>query len=138
MKYGDLISRALLTKLSSHVFVRDGVDKSIFDFIESSRPMYEYVESQLKKFTDIYCLPQDAETGRFEYKSDTDKEKFVASVRKLMDSEIEEAHPKLNLRRTDISDGEFFRASDPRTWLSAADMAMVFKYIDAQKEESCE
>ena len=61
-----------------------------------------------------------------------------ASVRKLMDSEIEQDVPILDVTRDDLSAGMFFRASDPRSWIGASEMALVFKYIDAQKEESCD
>ena len=136
MKYGDLPSRMVLSKLSNHVFVRDGVDKSIFDFIEQTKPIYEYVEAQLRKFSDVYCVPSD-DPNRFDYKSDADKERFIASVRKLMDAEIEQEILVLDITRDDLSGGAFFRGSDPRTWLSASDISLIFKYIDAQKE-SCE
>ena len=138
MKYGDFPSRMVLSKLSNHVFVRDGVDKSIFDFIEQTKPIYEYVEAQLRKFSDVYCLPNEDDPQRFDYKSDVDKERFIASVRKLMDSEVEQDVPILEVTREDLSAGTFFRGSDPRTWLGASDMALIFKYIDAQKKESCE
>ena len=139
MKYGEFPSRMVLSKLSSHVFVRDGVDKSIFDFIEQTKPIYEYVESQLRKFSDVYCLPHEDDTQRFDYKSEADKERFVSSVRKLMDSEVEQEVPILEVTREDLSAGMVFRASDPRTWLGASDMSLIFKYIDAQdKKESCE
>lgn len=138
MKYGDFPSRMVLSKLSNHVFVRDGVDKSIFDFIEQTKPVYEYVEAQLRKFSDVYCLPHEDDPQRFDYKSDADKERFVSSVRKLMDSEVEQEIPMLDVTREDLSAGMFFRGSDPRTWLAASDMALIFKYIDAQKKESCE
>ena len=139
MKYGEFPSRMVLSKLSSHVFVRDGVDKSIFDFIEQTKPIYEYVEAQLKKFSDVYCLPHEDDTQRFDYKSEADKERFVSSVRKLMDSEVEQEVPILEVTREDLSAGMVFRASDPRTWLGASDMSLIFKYIDAQdKKESCE
>ena len=138
MKYGEFPSRMVLSKLSSHVFVRDGVDKSIFDFIEQTKPIYEYVEAQLRKFSDVYCLPHEDDPHRFDYKSESDKERFVSSVRKLMDSEVEQEIPILEVTREDLSAGMFFRASDPRSWLGAADMSLVFKYIDAQKKEGCE
>ena len=138
MKYGEFPSRMVLSKLSSHVFVRDGVDKSIFDFIEQTKPIYEYVEAQLRKFSDVYCLPHEDDPQRFDYKSDADKERFVSSVRKLMDSEVEQEVPILEVTREDLSAGMFFRASDPRTWLGASDMSLIFKYIDAQKKEGCE
>lgn len=138
MKYGDFPSRMVLSKLSSHIFVRDGVDKSIFDFIEQTKPIYEYVEAQLRKFSDVYCNPNESNPQQFDYRSDADKERFIASVRKLMDSEIESDVPCLNVQREDLSSGAFFRASDPRTWLSAADTSLIFKYIDAQRKESCE
>ena len=138
MKYGEFPSRMVLSKLSSHVFVRDGVDKSIFDFIEQTKPIYEYVESQLRKFSDVYCLPHEDDPQRFDYKSEADKERFVSSVRKLMDSEVEQEIPILEVTREDLSAGMFFRASDPRSWLGASDMALIFKYIDAQEKESCE
>lgn len=138
MKYGDFPSRMVLSKLSNHVFVRDGVDKSIFDFIEQTKPIYEYVEAQLRKFSDVYCLPHEDDPQRFDYKSDADKERFVSSVRKLMDSEIEFEVQHLDVLRGDLSAGMFFRGSDPRTWLSASDISLIFKYIDAQKKESCE
>ena len=139
MKYGEFPSRMVLSKLSSHVFVRDGVDKSIFDFIEQTKPIYEYVESQLRKFSDVYCLPHEDDTQRFDYQSEADKERFVSSVRKLMDSEVEQEVPILEVTREDLSAGMVFRASDPRTWLGASDMSLIFKYIDAQdKKESCE
>ena len=133
-----LPSRMVLSKLSSHVFVRDGVDKSIFDFIEQTKPIFEYVEAQLRKFSDVYCLPHEDDPQRFDYKSEADKERFIASVRKLMDSDVEREIPILDVTREDLSAGMFFRASDPRSWLGAADMALVFKYIDAQEKESCE
>ena len=138
MKYGEFPSRMVLSKLSSHVFVRDGVDKSIFDFIEQTKPIYEYVEAQLRKFSDVYCLPHEDDPQRFDYKSDADKERFVSSVRKLMDSEVEQEIPILEITREDLSAGMFFRASDPRTWMAASDMSLIFKYIDAQKKEGCE
>lgn len=139
MKYGEFPSRMVLSKLSSHVFVRDGVDKSIFDFVEQTKPIYEYVEAQLRKFSDVYCLPHEDDPQRFDYKSEADKERFVSSVRKLMDSEVEQEIPILDVTREDLSAGMFFRASDPRTWLGASDMSLIFKYIDAQdKKESCE
>ena len=138
MKYGEFPSRMVLSKLSSHVFVRDGVDKSIFDFIEQTKPVYEYVEAQLRKFSDVYCLPHEDDPQRFDYKSEADKERFVSSVRKLMDSEVEQEIPILDVTREDLSDGMFFRASDPRSWLGAADMSLIFKYIDSQEKESCE
>ena len=138
MKYGEFPSRVVLSKLSSHVFVRDGVDKSIFDFIEQTKPIYEYVEAQLRKFSDVYCLPHEDDPQRFDYKSEADKERFVSSVRKLMDSEVEQEIPILEVTREDLSAGMFFRASDPRSWLGASDMSLIFKYIDAQKKESCE
>jgi hypothetical protein len=139
VKYGEFPSRMVLSKLSSHVFVRDGVDKSIFDFIEQTKPLYEYVEAQLRKFSDVYCLPHEDDTQRFDYKSEADKERFVSSVRKLMDSEVEQEIPILEVTREDLSAGMVFRASDPRTWMGASDMSLIFKYIDAQdKKESCE
>lgn len=138
MKYGEFPSRMVLSKLSSHVFVRDGVDKSIFDFIEQTKPIYEYVEAQLRKFSDVYCLSHEDDPQRFDYKSDADKERFVSSVRKLMDAEVEQEIPILDVNREDLSAGMFFRANDPRTWLGASDMSLIFKYIDAQKNESCE
>lgn len=138
MKYGEFPSRMVLSKLSNHVFVRDGVDKSIFDFIEQTKPIYEYVEVQLRKFSDVYCLPHEDDPQRFDYKSESDKERFIASVRKLMDSEIESDVPYLDVLRDDLSGGAFFRGSDPRTWLSAADTSLIFKYIDAQKKQSGE
>ena len=138
MKYGEFPSRMVLLKLSSHVFVRDGVDKSIFDFIEQTKPIYEYVEAQLRKFSDVYCLPHEDDPQRFDYKSEADKERFVSSVRKLMDSEVEQEIPILEVTREDLSAGMFFRASDPRSWLGAADMSLIFKYIDAQEKEGCE
>ena len=139
MKYGEFPSRMVLSKLSSHVFVRDGVDKSIFDFIEQTKPIFEYVEAQLRKFSDVYCLPHEDDPQRFDYKSEADKERFVSSVRKLMDSGVEQEIPILDVTREDLSAGMFFRASDPRSWLGASDMALIFKYIDAQdKKESCE
>ena len=138
MKYGEFPSRMVLSKLSSHVFVRDGVDKSIFDFIEQTKPIYEYVEAQLRKFSDVYCLPHEDDPQRFDYKSEADKERFVSSVRKLMDSEVEQEIPILEVTREDLSAGMFFRASDPRSWLGASDMSLIFKYIDAQKKEGCE
>ena len=138
MKYGEFPSRMVLSKLSSHVFVRDGVDKSIFDFIEQTKPIYEYVEAQLRKFSDVYCLPHEDDPQRFDYKSDADKERFVSSVRRLMDSEVEQEVPILEVTREDLSAGMFFRASDPRSWIGASEMALIFKYVDAQKKESCE
>ena len=138
MKYGEFPSRMVLSKLSNHVFVRDGVDKSIFDFIEQTKPIFEYVESQLRKFSDVYCLPHEDDPQRFDYKSDADKERFISSVRKLMDSGVEQEIPILDVTREDLSSGMFFRGSDPRTWLGASDMALIFKYVDAQKKESCE
>ena len=138
MKYGEFPSRMVLSKLSNHVFVRDGVDKSIFDFIEQTKPIFEYVESQLRKFSDVYCLPHEDDPQRFDYKSDADKERFISSVRKLMDSGVEQEIPILDVTREDLSSGMFFRGSDPRTWLGASDMALIFKYIDAQKKESCD
>ena len=138
MKYGEFPSRMVLSKLSSHVFVRDGVDKSIFDFIEQTKPIYEYVEAQLRKFSDVYCLPHEDDPQRFDYKSEADKERFVSSVRKLMDSEVEQEIPMLDVTREDLSAGLFFRGSDPKAWLSASDMALIFRYIDAQEKESCE
>ena len=138
MKYGDFPSRMVLSKLSNHVFVRDGVDKSIFDFIEQTKPIFEYVEAQLRKFSDIYCLPHEDDPQRFDYKSEADKERFVASVRKLMDSDVEQEIPILDVTREDLSTGMFFRGSDTRSWLAASDMSLIFKYIDAQEKESCE
>ena len=138
MKYGEFPSRMVLSKLSSHVFVRDGVDKSIFDFIEQTKPIYEYVEAQLRKFSDVYCLPHEDDPQRFDYKSDADKKRFTESVRKLMDSEVEQEIPTLEVTREDLSAGMFFRASDPRSWIGASEMALIFKYVDAQKKESCE
>ena len=138
MKYGDFPSRMVLSKLSNHVFVRDGVDKSIFDFIEQTKPIFEYVEAQLRKFSDIYCLPHEDDPQRFDYKSEADKERFVASVRKLMDSDVEQEIPILDVTREDLSTGMFFRGSDTRSWLGASDMALIFKYIDSQKTESGE
>ena len=138
MKYGDFPSRVVLSKLSNHVFVRDGVDKSIFDFIEQTKPIFEYVEAQLRKFSDIYCLPHEDDPQRFDYKSEADKERFVASVRKLMDSDVEQEIPILDVTREDLSTGMFFRGSDTRSWLGASDMALIFKYIDSQKTESGE
>ena len=138
MKYGEFPSRMVLSKLSSHVFVRDGVDKSIFDFIEQTKPIYEYVEAQLRKFSDIYCLPHEDDPQRFDYKSDADKNRFIESVRKLMDANVDQDIPCLDLTREDLSAGAYFRASDPRTWLGAADMSLIFKYIDSQEKESCE
>ena len=138
MKYGEFPSRMVLSKLSNHVFVRDGVDKSIFDFIEQTKPIYEYVEAQLRKFSDVYCLPHEDDPQRFDYKSEADKERFVSSVRKLMDSGVEQEIPILEVTREDLSAGMFFRASDPRSWLGAADMSLIFKYIDAQEKEGCE
>lgn len=137
MKYGDFPSRMVLSKLSNHVFVRDGVDKSIFDFIEQTKPVYEYVEAQLRKFSDVYCNPNENNPQQFDYKSDIDKERFIASVRKLMDSEVEQEIPYLDIKRDDLSDGMFFRGSNPQSWLSGADLSLIFKYADAQKE-SCE
>lgn len=137
MKYGDFPSRMVLSKLSNHVFVRDGVDKSIFDFIERTKPVYEYVEAQLRKFSDIYCNPNENNPQQFDYKSEADKERFIASVRKLMDSDAEQEIPYLNVSRDDLSEGMFFRGSNPQTWLSGADIALIFKYADAQ-EEGCE
>jgi len=127
----------VLSKLSNHVFVRDGVDKSIFDFIEQTKPVYEYVEAQLRKFSDVYCNPNENNPQQFDYKSDIDKERFIASVRKLMDSEVEQEIPYLDIKRDDLSDGMFFRGSNPQSWLSGADLSLIFKYADAQKE-SCE
>ena len=137
MKYGDFPSRMVLSKLSNHVFVRDGVDKSIFDFLEQTKPVYEYVEAQLRKFSDVYCNPNENNPQQFDYKSEADKDRFIASVRKLMDTEIEQEVPNLNINRSDLSEGMFFRGSNPQTWLSGADIALIFKYADAQKE-SCE
>ena len=138
MKYGEFPSRTVLSKLSSHVFVRDGVDKSIFDFIEQTKPIYEYVEAQLRKFSDVYCLPHEDDPQRFDYKSGADKDRFVSSVRKLMDSEVEQEIPILDVTREDLSAGMFFRSSDPISWIGASEMALIFKYIDAQEKESCE
>ena len=138
MKYGEFPSRMVLSKLSSHVFARDGVDKSIFDFIEKTKSIYEYVESQLRKFSDVYCLPNNDDPQRFDYKSDADKERFISSVRGLMDSDVEQEMPLIDLTREDLSAGMFFRANDPRTWVNASEMALIFKYIDSQKKESCE
>jgi len=129
VKYGDFPSRMVLSKLSNHVFVRDGVDKSIFDFIEQTKPIFEYVEAQLRKFSDIYCLPHEDDPQRFDYKSEADKERFVASVRKLMDSDVEQEIPILDVTREDLSTGMFFRGSDTRSWLGASDMALIFKDI---------
>lgn len=137
MKYGDFPSRMVLSKLSNHVFVRDGVDKSIFDFLEQTKSVYEYVEAQLRKFSDVYCLPHEDDPQRFDYKSEADKDRFIASVRKLMDTEVEQSVPRLDVKREDLSEGMFFRGSNPQTWLSGADLSLIFKYIDAQKE-SCE
>lgn len=137
MKYGDFPSRMVLSKLSNHVFVRDGVDKSIFDFLEQTKPIYEYVESQLRKFSDVYCNPNENNPQQFDYKSEKDKDRFIASVRKLMDAEVEQEIPFLDIKREDLSEGMFFRGSNPQSWLSGADLSLMFKYVDAQ-EESCE
>lgn len=138
MKYGEFPSRQAVEKLAGHVFVRDGVDKSIFDFIENTKAIYNFVESQLKKFADLYCNPNEDGTNRFAYKSEEDKEKFVASVRKLMDSDIKEDVPMLDITRDDLSSGAFFRSSDPKTWIGASDMSLIFKFVDATQKESCE
>ena len=139
MKYGELPSRLVISKLSSHVFVRDGVDKSIFDFIERTSGVYEYVESQLRKFTDVYCNPSRENQAQFDYKSEKDKERFVAAVRKLMDTDIECEMPIIDVCREDLSSGMFFRGSDPKSWLSGSELTLIFKFIDAQdKKESCE
>jgi hypothetical protein len=139
VKYGDLPSRMMISKLSNHVFARDGVDKSIFDFVEQTKTVYEYVEAQLRKFSDVYCNPNENNPQQFDYKSEVDKERFITSVRKLMDSEIESAVPYLDVQREDLSTGMFFRGSDTRSWLSSSDLAFIFKFIDAQdQKESCE
>lgn len=139
MKYGDLPSRMVILKLSSHVFARDGVDKSIFDYIEQTRHVYEYVEAQLRKFTDVYCNANPDNISQFDYKSEKDKERFTAAVRQLMDTDIECEMPIIDVCREDLSAGMFFRGSDPKSWLSSSDLTFIFKFIDSQdKKESCE
>jgi hypothetical protein len=121
------------------VFARDGVDKSIFDYIEQTKPIYEYVEAQLRKFTDVYCNTNPENPSQFDYKSEKDKERFIAAVRQLMDTNIECPMPTVDVCREDLSVGMFFRGSDPKSWLSSSELALIFKFVDAQdKKESCE
>ena len=109
MRYLDLPTRDVITKLSSYAFARKGVDASVFKFYTGTEQVYQFVTNQMAK-----AREQNA-----------DSDSFRSVALEILQKEIEFDLPKLDICEDDFLDDNCRRSDDKTFWLSAIEKVAI-------------
>jgi hypothetical protein len=118
MRYLDLPTRDVVTKLSSYAFARSGVDASVFKFYTGTEQVYQFVTNQIAK-----AREQNA-----------DNEKFRNAALEILQKEIEFDLPKLDICEDDFVDENCRRSDDKAFWLSAIERLAILNLVKLSAE----
>ncbi len=129
MKYKDLPTMEICTKLLSVCFQDPKKDLMVAKFYNQAKPMIEFIGQEKQKFLDRYGVPDEEKAGFYNLSGENLKA-YQIEMEKVLDVELEQI-PPLDIVFEDFDN--CFYAKEESAWMNAQEILSIVQYCDKTK-----